>query len=55
MFSFDFYNPTRIVFGRDTISRLDDLVPTEAGVLLLYGGQRAAKVGTLTHARWPLC
>ncbi|MBU0902816.1 iron-containing alcohol dehydrogenase [Pseudomonas sp. GWSMS-1] len=51
MFNFDFYNPTRIVFGRDTIGRLDDLVPVEARVLLLYGGQSAEKTGTLAHVR----
>jgi len=51
MFNFDFYNPTRIVFGRDTIGRLDDLVPVEARVLLLYGGQSAEKTGTLAQVR----
>lgn len=49
MFNFDFYNPTRIVFGRDTIGRLDDLVPADARVLLLYGGQSAEKTGTLAQ------
>lgn len=51
MFNFDFYNPTRIVFGRDTIGRLDDLVPAGARVLLLYGGQSAEKTGTLAQVR----
>ncbi|MDX1299313.1 MAG: iron-containing alcohol dehydrogenase [Pseudomonas sp.] len=51
MFNFDFYNPTRIVFGRDTIGRLDDLVPADARVLLLYGGQSAHKTGTLAQVR----
>lgn len=51
MFNFDFYNPTRIVFGRDTIGRLDDLVPADARVLLLYGGQSAEKTGTLAQVR----
>ncbi|WP_415754641.1 iron-containing alcohol dehydrogenase [Pseudomonas leptonychotis] len=51
MFNFDFYNPTHIVFGRDTIGRLDDLVPADARVLLLYGGQSAEKTGTLAQVR----
>ncbi len=27
MLNFDYYNPTRIVFGKDSIARLDELVP----------------------------
>lgn len=49
MFNFDFYNPTRIVFGPDTIARLDDLVPTDARVMVLFGGQSARTTGTLAQ------
>ncbi len=49
MLNFDFYNPTRIVFGRDTVGRLNDLVPADARVLVLFGGQSASKNGTLAH------
>lgn len=38
MNNFEFYAPTRIVFGRSTIERLSDLIPRGAPVLLLYGG-----------------
>ncbi len=51
MLNFDFYNPTRIVFGRDTVGRLNDLVPTDARVLVLFGGQSASKTGTLAQVR----
>lgn len=51
MFDFDFYNPTRIVFGNETISRLDELVPAAARILLLYGGQSARANGTLREVR----
>lgn len=37
MNNFVFYNPTRIIFGKDTISKLSELVPSEAKVLLLSG------------------
>jgi NADP-dependent alcohol dehydrogenase len=47
MLHFEYYNPTRIVFGKDRISRLDHLVPATARVLLLYGGGSAKKFGTL--------
>jgi NADP-dependent alcohol dehydrogenase len=38
MLNFDFYNPTRIVFGEGQIAKLRDLVPAGARVLMLYGG-----------------
>ena len=50
MLNFEYYNPTRIVFGRNRIKVLDRLVPAEARVLVLYGGGSAEKHGT-RHAR----
>lgn len=47
MLNFEFYNPTRIVFGKDTIRRLRELVPHDARVLVLLGGESARKNGTL--------
>lgn len=38
MHNFEFHNPTRIVFGKGTISRLADLVPHDHDVVLCYGG-----------------
>lgn len=38
MLNFTYQNPTEIVFGRGTISKLHDLIPTTARVLLTYGG-----------------
>ncbi|SFL33733.1 NADP-dependent alcohol dehydrogenase [Methylobacterium pseudosasicola] len=51
MLDFEFYNPTRIVFGRNTIPRLADLVPQAARVLVLYGGESARKNGTLDEVK----
>ena len=51
MLDFEFYNPTRIVFGRDTISRLDTLVPPPARVLVMFGGESARKTGTLAEVK----
>jgi NADP-dependent alcohol dehydrogenase len=51
MLNFEFHNPTRIVFGKDTVARLDALVPKDARVLVLYGGQSAERNGTLTEVR----
>jgi len=51
MQNFEFYNPTKIVFGNETIGRLADLVPSDARVLILYGGNSARKNGTLDEVR----
>lgn len=47
MYNFDFYNPTHIVFGKDRLGELDNLIPKDAKVLLLYGGGSIKKFGTL--------
>lgn len=51
MFNFDFYNPTRIVFGKDTVAKIDELIPEHARVLVLYGGASAEQTGTLAEVR----
>ena len=51
MQNFEFFNPTKIVFGTKTIARLADLVPAEARVLILFGGASAAKNGTLDEVK----
>ena len=47
MNNFDFYNPTRIAFGEGKIAALDTLVPKDAKVLVLFGGESARRTGTL--------
>ncbi len=51
MNNFEFYNPTRIVFGEGQIEKIDELIPESASVLILYGGQSAQKHGTLDEVR----
>lgn len=46
MLNFDFYNPTRILFGEGQIERLARLVPAGARVLVLYGGGSIRANGT---------
>ena len=38
MLNFEFKNPTKIIFGKETISQLKNEIPSNAKVLLLYGG-----------------
>jgi NADP-dependent alcohol dehydrogenase len=47
MQDFSFYNPTRIEFGAGKIASLDQLVPADARVLVLFGGESARRTGTL--------
>jgi len=46
MQNFEFYNPTKIIFGKDTVNELDQQIPKEAKVLILYGGGSIKKYGT---------
>jgi NADP-dependent alcohol dehydrogenase len=38
MDNFEFYNPTRIVFGKGAIARLSELTPKKKRILITYGG-----------------
>ena len=45
MNNFMYYNPTKIVFGKDTISNISNLIPQEFNVLITYGGGSIKKNG----------
>lgn len=45
MNNFQFYNPTRIIFGEGSIAKLQELIPLESRVLMLYGGGSIKKNG----------
>ncbi|HCE06997.1 MAG TPA: NADH-dependent alcohol dehydrogenase [Oxalobacteraceae bacterium] len=51
MLNFDFYNPTKIVFGKGRIAELPTLIPPEARVLMLYGGGSIKSNGVLDQVR----
>ncbi|SKC95676.1 NADP-dependent alcohol dehydrogenase [Chitinophaga ginsengisegetis] len=38
MLNFEYFNPTKLIFGKGQIVRLAELVPAKARVLLIYGG-----------------
>jgi NADP-dependent alcohol dehydrogenase len=46
MKNFTFYNPTKIIFGQNTIGALKNEVPKDAKVMLVYGGGSIKKNGT---------
>jgi NADP-dependent alcohol dehydrogenase len=47
MLDFNFYNPTQIVFGQNRLSELDQMIPQDAKVMIIYGGGSAKKYGTI--------
>lgn len=51
MDNFEFYNPTKILFGKGMIAKLDEQLGRQARVLILYGGASAEKSGTLGEVR----
>jgi NADP-dependent alcohol dehydrogenase len=51
MNNFDFHNPTRILFGKGRIADLNAQVPSDAKVLITYGGGSAERTGVLEQVR----
>lgn len=51
MLNFDYYNPTHIVFGKDRLNELDQLVAKDAKVLITYGGGSVKRFGTLDKVK----
>lgn len=45
MNNFTYYNPVRIVFGKDTISEIKNLIPSNKKILFVYGGGSIKKNG----------
>lgn len=51
MFNFDFHNPTRIIFGKDRLDAIDNLIPAGANVLITYGGGSAKRSGLIDKVK----
>lgn len=43
MNNFDYYNPTRIILGKDILNQLNDFIPKYSRVLVLYEGKTLKK------------
>lgn len=54
MNNFDFKNPTKIIFGKDTIEKVNQEIPADAKVLLLYGGGSIKKNGIYDQVKTAL-
>ena len=51
MLNFELYNPTNLVFGKGQIEKLPTLIPTNAKILLAYGGGSIFKNGVHEQVR----
>lgn len=51
MLNFEYYCPTRIVFGKDTIARLPELIDKSKKVLMIYGGGSIKKNGVYDQVK----
>lgn len=54
MNNFEFKNPTKIIFGKDTIQKLENEIPKDAKVLMLYGGGSIKKNGIYDQVKTAL-
>ena len=54
MHNFEYYNPTRIVFGKGTIARIEDLIPKNKKILITYGGGSIFKNGVMDQVKLAL-
>ncbi|QRM90276.1 iron-containing alcohol dehydrogenase [Lacinutrix sp. WUR7] len=54
MNNFEFKNPTKIIFGKDTIKKVKEEIPQDAKVLLLYGGGSIKKNGIYDQVKTAL-
>lgn len=54
MNNFEFKNPTKIIFGKDQIKNLTNEIPTNAKILLLFGGGSIKKNGVYEQVKTAL-
>ncbi|SFJ42474.1 iron-containing alcohol dehydrogenase [Olleya namhaensis] len=54
MNNFEFKNPTKIIFGKDTIEKVKEEIPQDAKVLLLFGGGSIKKNGIYDQVKTAL-
>ena len=51
MLNFDFYNPTRIIFGQNRLESIALYIPSDAKVLITYGGGSAVRSGLINNVK----
>jgi NADP-dependent alcohol dehydrogenase len=51
MYNFEFYNPTRILFGKNKLEAINTLIPANANVLITFGGGSAKRSGLIDQVK----
>src|SRR5574344_722385 len=51
MLNFDFICPTKIIFGKGSIKKLENLIPKDKKIMLIYGGGSIKKNGVYNQVR----
>jgi NADP-dependent alcohol dehydrogenase len=51
MYNFNFYNPTKIFFGKNRLDEIDRNIPPNTKVLITYGGGSAKKNGLIDKVK----
>lgn len=51
MKDFEFYNPVRILFGKEQLVKIEALIPSEKKIMLLYGGGSIKKNGVYDRVK----
>ena len=51
MYNFEYKNPVKIIFGKETISSVSDQIPSDNKILLLYGGGSIKRTGVYDQVK----
>lgn len=51
MLNFEFQNPTKVLFGKGQIARIAQEIPSDARILIVYGGGSVLKNGTMDQVK----
>ncbi len=51
MYNFEYKNPVKIIFGKDSISKLASEIPSDKKVLMVYGGGSIKRTGVYYQVR----
>jgi len=51
MLNFEFQNPTKVLFGKGQIARITQEIPSDARILIVYGGGSVLKNGTMDQVK----
>lgn len=51
MYNFEYHNPVKIIFGKDTILEVANEIPTDAKILLTYGGGSIKRTGVYEQVK----